>query len=186
MKCRLRRWKRPVGLTSQCRIILCSIFCCAFPGLITQSSSDRIWQEYSSFLTGILSQVLLVSLFSHLHSIMLLSRISSLYPCRWLLVDFILFFFFPPSPPQSKSVPCSCLQCSSLPGWLLYHPCVSLRVRFLPWAGNVSGSTRYCTWVSCDLSAPVITLVHFLEAVYTVGLQRQFLMLVKQRWQLMA
>lgn len=176
MKCRLWRWKRPVGLTSQCRIILCSIFCCAFPGLITQSSSDGIWQEYSSFLTGILSQVPLVSLFSHLHSIMLLSRISSVYPCWWLLEGFF---------PRSKSVACSCLQSSSLSGWLLCHPCVSLRVRFQPWVGNVSGSTCYHTWASHDLSVPVITLVHFLEAVYTAGLQRQFLMLIKQRWQLM-
>lgn len=35
-----------------------------FPGLITQSSNEGIWQEHSSVFTGVWSQVLLVSFFS--------------------------------------------------------------------------------------------------------------------------
>lgn len=64
VKCRLWRWRRPVELASQCRAILHSVFCCAFPGLITWSSSEGIWQEHSSVFTGVWSQVLLVSFFS--------------------------------------------------------------------------------------------------------------------------
>jgi len=145
MKCRLWRWKRPVGLTSQCRIILCSIFCCAFPGLITQSSSDGIWQEYSSFLTGILSQVPLVSLFSHLHSIMLLSRISSLYPCWWLLEVFF---------PRSKSVACSCLQSSSLS----QDGCSAIHV--FPWGWGFSLGLVMCLDLRVIIPGPLMIFLY--------------------------
>lgn len=64
MKCGLWRWRRPVGLASQGRAALHSVFCRAFPGLITQSSSGGIWQEHSSDFAGVWSQVLLVSFFS--------------------------------------------------------------------------------------------------------------------------
>lgn len=126
MKCSLWRWKRPAGLTSRCRTILYSIFCCAFPGLIAQSSSEGIWQEYSSVLTGIWSQVPLafsaISIIACCYLRFLFSVSVRAY-CR-LFFQVEIWCLFSPE------------EHLALPRYLLCHLCVLLKAMLLLQANN--------------------------------------------------